>query len=169
MPLNLFGWTLPMCRTTDRATMRMQSSSNVCGPVTTFSAVLNPAGMCSTPSWKRRGPGKTKSKVGHSPSFKWNFVSYVFPLVLVSNCTSGVIVVGYILRLHCGGAAKVISTSWQQFSAAGSTTFLQNCQILRHRAGPSFFLPKTNISKTKLYASTHHLGCTISLFQKDKG
>ena len=66
MPLNLFGWTLPMCRTTGRATMRMQSSSNVCGPVTMFSAVSSRAGMCSTPSWKQRGPGKTKSKVGPS-------------------------------------------------------------------------------------------------------
>merc|ERR1712130_511908 len=62
MQLNLFGWTLPMCRTTDRATMRMQSSSNECGPVTMFSAVLSPAGMCSMPSWRQRGPGKTKSK-----------------------------------------------------------------------------------------------------------
>ena len=69
MPLNLFGWTLPMCRTTGRATMRTQSSSNVCGPVTMFSAVLSPAGMCSTPFWKPRGPGKTKSKVlSHSNS-----------------------------------------------------------------------------------------------------
>ena len=42
---------------------------------------------------------------------------------------SGVIDVGYILRLHCGGAPKVISTSWQQFSAAGSTTFF--CKIVK--------------------------------------
>ena len=142
MPLNLFGWTLPMCRTTDRATMRMQSSSNVCGPVTTFSAVLNPAGMCSTPSWKQRGPGKTKSKVGHSPSFKCNFVSYVFPLVLVSNCTFRVIDVGYILRLHCGGAAKVISTSWQQFSAAGSTTFFAKLSNLKAQSRTLLFPPQ---------------------------
>ena len=66
MRLNLFGWILPMCRTTDRATMQTQSSSNVCAPVTMFSAVLSPAGMCSTPSWKPRKPGKTKSKVGLS-------------------------------------------------------------------------------------------------------
>ena len=64
--------------------------------------------------------------------------------LLVSGGTLKVIEVGYILRLRCRAvAAKVIPSSWHQFSATTATTatsgtvgkaqapFLQNYQILR--------------------------------------
>ena len=81
-------------------------------------------------------------------SFKFNSVFHL----LVSNSKFR-----YIPSLWCGGAAKVISSSWQQFSAAGSTSFLQDCQILSH-TGSSFFhksmlVPKREISKNSLFCS----------------
>ena len=64
--------------------------------------------------------------------------------LLVSGGTLKVIEVGYILRLRCRAvAAKVIPSSWHQFSATTATSgtsgtvgkaqapFLQNYQILR--------------------------------------
>lgn len=86
-------------------------------------------------------------------SFKFNSVFHL----LVSNSKFRVIDVRYIPSLRCGGAAKVISSSWQQFSAAGSTSFLQDCQILSH-TGSSFFhksmlVPKRETSKNSLFCS----------------
>ena len=111
-----------------------------------FSVESNPAGMCSTLSWRQNGPGRTKSKVDlfllilQMPQF-------VSLSLLVSGGTLKVIEVGYILRLRCRAvAAKVIPSSWHQFSATTATTatsgtsgtvgkaqapFLQNYQILR--------------------------------------
>ena len=110
-----------------------------------FSVESNPAGMCSTLSWRQNGLGRTKSKVVFfSSSCKAPFVSLS---LLVSGGTLKVIEVGYILRLRCRAvAAKVIPSSWHQFSATTATTatsgtsgtvgkaqapFLQNYQILR--------------------------------------
>ena len=75
----------------------------------------------------------------------WFFYIHLVSLSpLVSGGTLKVIEVGYILRLRCRAvAAKVIPSSWHQFSATTATSgtsgtvgkaqapFLQNYQILR--------------------------------------
>ena len=104
--------------------------------------------------------------------FLSNATQLCFPR-LVSNCKFRVIDVRYILSLRCGGAAKVISSSWQQFSAAGSGTFLQNCQILRH-TGSSFghksiLFPKSQISQNSLLCFRSPSSLHTFSFHKDKG
>ena len=44
-----------------------------------------------------------------------------------------------------------------------------SCALLVPQLLKSIFVPKTNIYEDKHYAPTPHLGCTISLFHKDKG
>ena len=114
-----------------------------CGPATMFSVESNPAGMCSTLSWRQNGLGRTKSKVGFF-LFILQRPRFVSLSPLVSGGTLKVIEVGYILRLRCRAvAAKVIPSSWHQFSATTATTdttgkpqapFLQNYQILRQNS-----------------------------------
>ena len=114
-----------------------------------FSVESNPAGMCSTLSWRQNGLGRTKSKVVFFLLIM-QMPQFVSLSLLVSGGTLKVIEVGYILRLRCRAvAAKVIPSSWHQFSATTATTatsgtsgtsgtvgkaqapFLQNYQILR--------------------------------------
>ena len=146
MPLNLFGWTLPMCRTTGRATMRTQSSSNVCGPVTMFSAVLSPAGMCSTPFWKPRGPGKTKSKVlSHSNSTLFSIFWSAIPSSELSTSDIFQAFGVAVQQSHFQQLAAIFSCGQHQFFAR-----LSNLKPHYHK---SMLVPKREISKNSLFCS----------------